>query len=127
MSEQQTNAAATPPKIKAMTEAISLAIAQIVHDVDSGSLKGGELVERTIQNLHATISFIGLAVELAERIADAHSQAQTDGPRIQAHMDINGIPPGRERARVKGKRLGRKRRPSLRIVVNNELLGGCTP
>jgi hypothetical protein len=125
MSERQTTAAAAQPKIQEMTGAIALAIVQLEHDVCSGSLKDGELVERTIQNLYATISFIGIASELAERIV-AH-QAQIDGQRIQAHTDINGIPPGRERARAKGKRLGRKRRPSLRIVVNNEFAGGCTP
>jgi hypothetical protein len=79
MSEQQTKAPAAPPKIKAMTEAIALAIAQIVHDVDSGSLKDGELAERTIQNLYATISIIGTASELAERIV-AH-EAQRDEVR----------------------------------------------
>jgi hypothetical protein len=80
MSEQQTKAAAGPPKIKAMTEAIALAIAQLVHDVDSGALKDGELVERTVQNLYATISFIGTATELAERIV-AHEAQRDEVPQ----------------------------------------------
>jgi hypothetical protein len=115
MSEQQTKATAAKPKIQKMTDAIALAIAQLVHDVDSGSLKDRELVDRTVQNLHATISFIGTAFELAERInADHQAQCIDDDRQCEVR-------------RVSRRKGPRRKRPSLRIVVNNELLGGCTP
>jgi hypothetical protein len=97
-------------------------------------------VDRTVQKLHATISYVGLASELAQLIDDpVAALARIDEARqrdaylrrpkseLEERGDSEVRRVSRRKSRSPTKRAPVRGRPTLRIVVNNEFAGGCTP